>query len=132
MHAFFLRPESPGSTLEALVYEMPFGLVFRKAVLWHQRKPHVFRNIREISKDRENLKWNFRCDTGNGLELEAAVDGQGRSLHHVSYQKTDCSGSFDVANNSIARATVSIRRRDGLVEQLETTNGAVLEMTGYR
>ena len=34
-HAYFPRPGRAASTLEALVYEMPFGLVFRKAVLWH-------------------------------------------------------------------------------------------------
>ncbi|MGE5206304.1 MAG: hypothetical protein ACM3PW_11865, partial [Chlamydiota bacterium] len=32
-HAFFERPGAGPSTLEALVYEMPLGLVFRKCVL---------------------------------------------------------------------------------------------------
>ena len=49
-HAYFPRPDGPPSTLEALVYDMPFGLVFRKAVLWHEGKQHVFRNLRESQR----------------------------------------------------------------------------------
>jgi hypothetical protein len=131
-HAYFLRSAGPPSTLEALVYEMPFGLVFRKAVLWHDGKPHVLRDLKEISNNRENLQWNFRCLGRNGFQLEAAIDGHGPNIHRLSYQKTDCSGSFEVLNNSLARATVSLVRCDGSVERLETTDGAVLEMTGQR
>ncbi len=31
----FMNADGSLSSLEALVYEMPLGLVFRKAVLWH-------------------------------------------------------------------------------------------------
>ena len=114
------------------MYEMPFGLVFRKAVLWHEGKPYLLRNMWEIRNDREDLLWNFRCAAQDGFRLEAAIDGHGPNIHHLPYEKTDCSGSFEVLNNSLARATVSMVRRDRSVTSLETMNGAVLEMSGYR
>jgi hypothetical protein len=35
-HGYFPRPEGSPTTIEALVYDMPLGLVFRKAVLRHE------------------------------------------------------------------------------------------------
>ena len=131
-HAYFLRPAGPPSTLEALMYEMPFGLVFRKAVLWHDGEQHVVRNLRESRNDPENLQWNFHGLAENKFQMQAAIDGHGPNMHHLSYQKTDCSGSFEVLNNSLARATLSLQRHDGSVESLETMAGAVLEMTRHR
>jgi hypothetical protein len=129
-HAYFARPEGPPSALEALVYEMPFGLFFRKAVLWHQGEQHVFRNLREVKRNQKNLQWDFRGSTREGFEIEAAFDGDGTSMHRLPYVKTDCTGSFEVANNSLALAMLVSRRRSGPAEKLETTTGAVLEMTG--
>jgi hypothetical protein len=131
-HAYFPAPAGPPSTLEALLYEMPFGLIFRKVVLWHEGKSHVFRNLREIKNDHENLQWSFRCIERNGFRLEAAIDGCEQNIHRLQYQKTDCSGSFPVLNNSLARAAVALVRCDGSEARLETTDGAVLEMSGYR
>jgi hypothetical protein len=131
-HAYFSKPAGPPSTLEALVYEMPFGLIFRKAVLWHDGKQYVFRNLREIRNDRENLQWKFCCSGRNRLRLEAMFDGCGQNIHRLQYQKTDCSGSFEVVNNSLARTAVALVKYDGSEVRLETTGGAVLEMSGYR
>ena len=47
MHGCFPQPDGSISTLEALVYEMPLGLRFRKVILWHQGQAHVFRRVRE-------------------------------------------------------------------------------------
>jgi hypothetical protein len=134
-HAYFPRSDSrssawKASTLEALVYEMPFGLVFRKAVLWHDGQEHEFGNLREIRRDPDEFGWNFRCATKDGLRLEAAIDGAGPSIHRLAYVKTDCTGSFEVANNSLARAVLRLERRGRPVETLETSIGAVLEMVG--
>lgn len=129
-HAYFARPDGPPSTFEALVYEMPFGLMFRKAVLWHNGAQHTLRDLRELARDRMNLRWEFRCSTRTGLELEAALDGGGISAHRLPYVKTDCSGSFEVANNSLAKAVVILKQGSGSAEKLETATGAVLEMTG--
>jgi hypothetical protein len=129
-HVYFLRPDGPPSTFEVLVYEMPFGLVFRKAVLWHNGEQRAFRNFMEIRRDQENLRWDFRCFMRDGFELEAALDGCGASMHRLPYVRTDCRGTLEVMNNSLARATLCLRPRGGLVEKLETTTGAVLEMGG--
>jgi hypothetical protein len=130
-HAYFLRPSKSASTLEALVYDMPFGLVFRKAVLWHDGEKREFRNLQEIN-DREELCWSFRGSAKDGLRLEATIDAGGPSIHRLSYLKTDCSGSFEVVNNSLARAVLRLERADGRVEELQTGSGAVLEMGGQR
>jgi hypothetical protein len=129
-HAYFLKPGGAPSTFEALVYEMPFGLVFRKAVLWHNAEQRVFRNLRETTSEQENLRWDFRCFMRDGFELEVALDGCGASIHRLLYVRTDCRDTLEVRNNSLARATLCLRPRGGLVEKLETTTGAVLEMGG--
>jgi hypothetical protein len=114
----------------ALVYEMPFGLVFRKAVLWHDGKEHEFRNLQEIKRDPDEFRWNFHCSTKDGFRLEAAIDGAGPSIHRLPYVKTECAGSFEVANNSLARVVLRLERRGKPAETLETNPGAVLEMVG--
>jgi hypothetical protein len=43
-HAHSPRANSANSTFEALVYEMPLGLVFRKAVLWHEGQQYISAN----------------------------------------------------------------------------------------
>jgi len=139
-HAYFPRSDRgssawqasalKASTFEALVYEMPFGLVFRKAVLWHDGKEHEFRNLQEIKKDPDGFGWNFHCSTKDGLRLQAAIDGTGPSIHRLPYVKTDCAGSFEVANNSLARAVLRLEQPGGPAETLETNVGAVLEMVG--
>jgi len=129
-HAYFHRSGESASTLEALVYEMPFGLVFRKAVLWQDGREHEFRNLQEIRRDPAALVWSFRGFTKDGFRLEAEIDGAGPSIHRLPYLKTNCAGSFEVANNSLAGAVLRLERRGGLVEYLETKTGAVLEMVG--
>jgi hypothetical protein len=129
-HAYFPRPGTHPSTFEALVYEMPFGLVFRKAVLQHEGKVHEVRNLQETRRDPDKLTWNFRGSTKDGCRIEAAIDGPGPSTHRLPYVKTNCSGSFEVANNSLARAVLRLRRPGQPLITLETTTGAVLEMVG--
>ncbi len=129
-HAYFAPPGKPATTLEALVYEMPFGLLFRKAVLWHNQQPYIFPKLREIVRDPENMQWKFSGIERNGMRLKAAFDGRGSSLHRLPYLKTDCSGSFEVANNSLASASILLESADGARERLEAAAGAVLEMVG--
>ncbi|MGA7907989.1 MAG: hypothetical protein WCA16_11330 [Candidatus Sulfotelmatobacter sp.] len=129
-HAYFPGSAAQPSTLEALVYEMPFGLVFRRAVLWHEEKKHEFRSLQEIRRDRKELTWDFRCSTKDGWRLEGVIEGAGPSTHRLPYLKTDCKGSFEVANNSLARAVIRLERPGRPIETLETSTGAVLEMVG--
>lgn len=128
-HAYFPRRNKPATTLEALTYEMPLGFVFRKAVLWHDGRQHVFSNLRESQSGQGTLQWNFRC-AGDGLRLQAAIDGGGPSVHHLPYGKTNCSGTFEVTNNSLASALVLLEGPDGSAATLETATGAVLEKVG--
>ena len=130
MHAYFPREGTPASTLEALVYEMPLGLVFRKAVFWHDAKACHFRKLRELRSAREDMQWEFACTSDDGIQIEATIDGRGASLHRLPYVKTNCSGTFEVSNNSLATATILIRAPNGSVERLKTSIGAVLEMVG--
>lgn len=128
MHACFPQPDGSLSTLEALVYEMPLGLRFRKAILWHRGKEHRFRKVREEVRTRDGLRWNFEGRSVAGA-IEVEVDGGGLSLHRLAYANTDCSGTFEVSNNSCARAQLRIRLAD-CREDLVTATGAVLEMAG--
>jgi hypothetical protein len=129
-HAYFPRGSAAASTFEALVYEMPFGLVFRKAVLWHDGQAHIFRTLREASASREDLQWKLSCVSRTGVRLEAAIDGRGPGIHRLPYMKTDCSGTFEVLNNSLASASIVIEKNGVADENLETDNGAVLEFVG--
>lgn len=128
-HAYFPRVGKPATTFEALTYEMPFGLVFRKAVLWHDGQQCVFRNLKE-SPNPQNMLWDFHCSTRDGIRLHAKIDGRGPSVLRLPYTKTDCSGSFQIANNSLASASVVLERAGGATETLETAGGAVLEVVG--
>ena len=129
-HAYFPRDGGPASTLEALVYDMPFGFVFHRAVLWHEGKEYVFRNLKEINPSSKTMQWNFCCVSKEGLHLHATVDGSGPSLHRLVYAKTDCTGSFEVRNNSLSSASILIEQAGKPAEPLETRIGAVLEMAG--
>ena len=131
-HAYFPRPGRAPSTLEALLYDMPFGLVFRKAILWHDGLQHQFRNLQEARRRADEFSWSFRCSTPDGFQLQASIDGTGPSLHRLPYVKTDCTGSFEVRNNSLARATLRLERPGAPLEELQTASGAVLERGGRR
>lgn len=125
-------PHSSGrpSTFEALVYEMPLGLRFRRAVLWHDGKQHTFSALRELRRDSERLRWEFDCSSPAGDEMTVAIAGGDRSTHRLPYLKTNCSGTLTVANNSLAQARLVLKQRDGAVTELATDFGAVLEMAG--
>jgi len=128
-HAYFPRPGNAATTLEALAYEMPFGLVFRKAVLWHDGQQYVFRNLKE-TVDRECVQWDVSCSLRNGMRVQANIDGRGPSLLRLPYAKTDCLGTFEVANNSLASASLLLESEIRPAERIETNGGAVLEIVG--
>ena len=128
-HAYFPNRDGSSSSVEALAYDMPLGLVFRKAVLWHNGRQHVFRNLRETKEDDE-FAWTFRGSNKGGLSLDATFCGAEQNIHRLPYLKTDCSGTFEVTNNSFASASVRVERDGMPVEELRTTNGAVLEIVG--
>ena len=128
-HALFCDAGGQTSTLEALCYEMPLGLVFRKAVLWHRGRAVVFRKLREEARDSNELVWRFSGQAAHGMTIEAEIDGRGSNIHRLLYTKTDCSGTFAVANNSRASARVVVHEGSSRTE-LFTQDNAVLEMVG--
>lgn len=130
-HAYFDGGRLPPTTLEALQYEMPLGLAFRKAVLWHQGVQRVFRRLKsDVQKTPEGLLYHFVCAALDGSQLDARVCGAATTTHHLPYLRTDCSGSFEVANNSLASATIRLHIPGLPGETLETNSGAVLEVAG--
>jgi hypothetical protein len=127
MHAYFPQPDG-GSTLEALVYDLPLGMVFRNAILWHHGKPTRMRKIKEltIARSSGHLHWNFSGQLDDGSPIEASIEGLAPGVHELPYTKTDGSGTFPVSNASLAHAIVKL----GQSETMETGAGAVLEMGG--
>ena len=129
-HIHFRNPQGQGSTLEALTYELPFGMKFRKAVLWHDGEKYIFRKLRESLRDSQKLCWELECTDGRGTRMDINVSGREQFVHRLPYVKTDCSGRFEVANDSLAVARVVLQRPGRVAEELTTDSGAVLEMVG--
>jgi hypothetical protein len=127
-HAHFTRPGGGASTIEALVYDLPLGLMFRNVVLWHEGKKTVLRRVKEqeVVREEERLKWVLSGIAPDGSRAELSVEGLAPGIHRLPYRKTDGSGTFPVANASLARATLRL----GSGEVLENDCGAVLEMGG--
>jgi hypothetical protein len=130
MHAYFPGPQGTASTLEALAYDLPFGLVFRKAIWWHRGKPTVLRRFKEIAVERgsSHLKWEFGALDSDDAPVEATIEAHAPGIHELPYARTDCSGTFPVSNASLARAVLRFGKNGS--EFLETSGGAVLEMGG--
>jgi hypothetical protein len=127
-HAYFSSPAG-ASTLEALIYDLPLGLVFRKAVLWHKGTRYIFRGLKDVQTRDTNLSWQFRA-SGSGVKLEFSVGASEPNIHQLAYEKTDGSGTFKVLNSSLAHARLSLQRPDQACEELETATGAVIEIGG--
>jgi len=127
MHAY-LPQRGGASTLEALVYDMPLGLVFRNAIWWHGGKAQAVRKLKELEivRTADQLRWKFSANLEDRSAIEALVEGTTPGIHVLPYMKTNWSGTFPVSNASLARAVVKL----GSSETLETQTGAVLEMGG--
>ncbi len=129
-HIHFPSARGRGSTFEALAYEMPLGLVFRKAVLWHDGKKYTFRKFSESVRDLRQLNWKLECSDARGARVEVNVCGRERFVHRLPYAKTNCSGRFEVANDSLANARMVLHLPGRAAEELTTDSGAALEMVG--
>lgn len=130
-HAYFDRGSELPSTFEALQYEMPLGLVFRKGVLWHCGFQYNFTGMKgAVTKSPEEMRWTFVCAARNGSRVHAEISSAGVHTHRLPYLQTDCSGTFEVANNSLASAVIRLDLPGRAVETLSTSSGAVLEVAG--
>lgn len=130
-HLHFPRKGGTSSTFEALAYEMPLGLVFRRAVLWHEGREYVFSGtMRELQRDPRQLIWNLLCSNVKSGDARVEVHGREGLIHRLPYFKTDCSGQFVVANDSLAKASMKLLLPGRAEEELTTDTGAALEMVG--
>ncbi len=129
-HLHFRDAGSHGSTFEALVYEMPFGLIFRGAALWHEGKKYDFRKLSASARDPRQLLWRLECSDERGARVEVEIRGREGYVHRLPYVKTDCSGRFEVANDSLAHARLVLQLPGRTAEELSTDSGAALEMVG--
>jgi hypothetical protein len=130
-HCLAFDPVGRISTFEALAYEIPFGLRFKKALLWHEGALLTFKKLEPLRREQDEMLWKFKASGSvDGSTLTAIIDGSGPSVHRLPYLKTDCSGTFEVANNSLARATLYLNRPGCPQEEISTDGGAVLEMVG--
>jgi hypothetical protein len=129
-HIHFPGARGRGSTFEALAYEMPLGMMSRTAVLWHDGEKYTFRKFSESVRDSRQLSWKLECSDARGARLEVRVSGRERFVHRLPYVKTNCSGRFEVANDSLALARIALQRPGRAAEEMTTDSGAVLEMVG--
>src|SRR6266849_2587122 len=129
-HIHFPGARGQGCTFEALAYEMPLGMMSRTAMLWHDGEKYTFRKFSESVRDSRQLRWKLECTDSRGAHVEVRVSGRERFVHRLLYVKTDCSGRFEVANDSLALARVVLQRPGRAAEELTTDSGAVLEMVG--
>jgi hypothetical protein len=129
-HLHFPGAANGGSTFEALVYEMPVGLFFHRAVLWHNAQVYTFRSLREEVRDPRELVWRLRASGRADVHVEVDIRGRKDFAHHLPYLKTDCSGQFEVANDSLAQARMVLQLPGRTAEELTTDTGAALEMVG--
>jgi hypothetical protein len=126
----FPRANGSSTTFEALAYEMPLGLVFRRAVLWHGGREYVFRQMSEFVRDPNRLLWSFCCPNAKLMSVQVEVRGREGFIHRLPYFRTDGSGQFEVRNDSLATGRVTWHASAGRPEELTTGTGAVLEMAG--
>ena len=102
----------------------------RTAVLWHDGEKYTLRKFRESQRASQKLKWNLESTDARGTHAEVSVCGRERFVHHLPYMKTNCSGRFEVANDSLALAHLVLQGPGRATEELITDTGAVLEMVG--
>jgi hypothetical protein len=130
-HCVFPAADGGFSSFEALEFDMPLGMRFRRALLWADGGLNEFRKFKVIRRDRAALQWEFECwNSRDSSRLVAKIDGSGSSLHRLHYLKTDCSSSFEVSNNSLARATLEFTRHGHPAQKFSADGGAALEMAG--
>jgi hypothetical protein len=99
--------------------------------LWTAGEQFAFTEFENVQRDLENLRWSFDCaNRKNGTRIVVSIDGSGGSCLRIPYLKTDCSGTFEVANNSLAHTKLTFSRPGRADVDLETDYGAVLEMAG--
>ncbi len=130
-HAFSINKDGSHTTFEALEYEIGLGFYFRKGLLWHEGRLYSMKKFSKEVRERGSMRWSFTCsDPKEKVAVNALFDGSGENLQKIPYTKTDCSGTFEVSNNSLAQAQITIHLPGRDEIQMNANAGAVLEMVG--
>jgi hypothetical protein len=116
--------------VEALVYEMPLGLTFRKVVIWHEGRKHVFRDLRGLPQNPSELVWRFCFPNHKFPAGKVEISGRKGLIHRLPYCRTDGSGQFEVSNDSLATARMTLYTPNCAPMELSTDTGAVVETAG--
>ncbi len=108
---------------------------FRRAILRHEGVLYDFGRLKIIERTLNPFRCTVHCARReDNTTLVAILDGTGPSVHCLPYVKTNCSGTFDVLNNSLASAKLYLKRPNEPAIELRTDTGtgggAVLEMAG--
>src|SRR5260370_26506278 len=82
-HIHFPCARCPGSTFEALAYELPLGRMFRMPLLCHDEQRYTFRSLTESVRDSRQLSWKLECTDARGAHVEVRVSGLERFVHRV-------------------------------------------------
>lgn len=130
-HGLHLNESGELTSFEALEYEIAPWLYFRRGLLWHEGRLYRLKGFRTAARDRASMAWEFSCqERQSGVSVAAIFNGGGSSLHRLPYTRTDCSGTFEVSNNSLASGNLRLAYPDRPGVELSFNAGAVLEMVG--
>lgn len=117
------------SSFEAVEYETPLSRRFHRALLWHEGRLYDFDRLKIIERSTHPFRWTVHCSRPkDATTLVAIVDGTGSSAHRLPYQKTNCTETFEVHNNSLASAKLYLKRGEEPPIEFLAPGGAVLEM----
>lgn len=117
------------STFEAVENEIPMRRRFHRALLWHDGKLYDFGQLKVIERTTDPFRWTIHCSRRqDDTTLVAILDGTGSCAHRISYLKTNCTGDFQVLNNSLASARLYLKREEQPPLEFLAPGGAVLEM----
>ena len=129
-HVHFPGTSGSSSTVEALAYEMPLGMTFRRVVIWHEGCEHIFRDLRDLERDSSQLVWSFFGLYHEASAVKVEVQGRKGLIHHLLYFSTADSAQFEVTNDSLATARMTWYSQGSPPKELSTDTGAVIEMAG--
>lgn len=117
------------SSFEAVEHETLLGRRFHRALLWHEGKLYDFAKLEIIERTAEPFRWTIHCSRReDATTLVAILDGTGSCAHRLPYLKTNCTGTFEVVNNSLASAKLYLKRGEQPPIEFLAPGGAVLEM----
>jgi hypothetical protein len=117
------------SSFEVVEHETLLRRRLHYARLWHEGKLFEFTKLEIIERTTDPFRWTVHCSRPEtGTTLVAIFDGTGTGTLRLPYPKTNCTGVFEVINNSLASAKLYFKRGEQPPIEFLAPGGAVLEM----